>query len=84
MTTTLTETLTDRLWKEAYRYMGDPVSRILKEAARDREAQSELYGAACRGLNYVENSEKELGATIDCGDALRAAIARARKAEAAA
>ncbi len=41
--------------------------------------ERELLAAARRGLRFIENSESELGITLDGGDALRAAIASAEK-----
>lgn len=40
-------------------------------------AAPELLAAAQKALNYVANTEGELGITLDSGDALRAAIAKA-------
>lgn len=34
-----------------------------------------LREAAQKALNYIENTEGELGITLDCGDTLRAALA---------
>jgi hypothetical protein len=46
-------------------------------AERVRQAAPELLAAAKRALNYIENTEGELGITLDSGNALRAAIAKA-------
>lgn len=40
-------------------------------------AAPELLEAAQKALNYIANTESELGVTLDSGDALRAAIAKA-------
>jgi hypothetical protein len=41
-------------------------------------AAPELYEAAVRALNYIENTEGELDIKLDTGVFLRAAIAKAR------
>lgn len=41
--------------------------------------ENELLAAARLGLRFIENSESELGITLDSGDALRSAIANAEK-----
>lgn len=46
--------------------------RTRAEAAEAREAK--LREAGCKALNYITNTENELGMTLDCGDALRAAL----------
>lgn len=43
-----------------------------------REQVGDLMDAAERALNYIANTESELGITLDSGDTLRAAIAKAR------
>lgn len=45
--------------------------------ARLMAASPDLLEAAKRALNFIENTEAEHGITLDSGDALRAAIARA-------
>ena len=45
--------------------------------ARLISAAPELLEAAQKALNYIANTESELGVTLDSGDALRAAIAKA-------
>jgi len=40
-------------------------------------AAPELLEAARKSLNYIENTENELGITLTSGDALRSAIAKA-------
>lgn len=40
-------------------------------------SHAELLAAAKRALNFIANTEGELGITLDSGDALRAAIAKA-------
>ncbi len=42
-----------------------------------REQVCDLMDAAERALNYIANTESELGITLDSGDMLRAAIAKA-------
>lgn len=39
-------------------------------------AAPELLEAAQKALNYISNTESELGITLDSGDALRAALAK--------
>jgi hypothetical protein len=51
------------------------VAAALRSAAA-REAA--LVEAGRRALNYLENTESELGMTIDSADALRAALAAAK------
>lgn len=45
--------------------------------ARLIAAAPELLEAAQKALNYIANTESELGITLDSGDALRAAVAKA-------
>ena len=45
--------------------------------ARLIAAAPELLEAAQKALNYIANTESELGVTLDSGDALRAAVAKA-------
>ena len=40
-------------------------------------AAPELLEAAQKALNYIANTESELGVTLESGDALRAAVAKA-------
>lgn len=40
-------------------------------------AASELLASAKKALNFIENTESEMGETLGSGDALRAAIAKA-------
>jgi hypothetical protein len=44
-------------------------------ACWDRSMSDALKTAAQKALNYIENTEGELGMTLSCGDALRAALA---------
>lgn len=44
---------------------------------RVRELNADLLEAAKTALNYITNTESELGITLDSGDALRAAIRKA-------
>lgn len=44
---------------------------------KDKDVIRDLLAAARKALNFVENTESELGVTLDSGDALRAAIAKA-------
>lgn len=41
-------------------------------------AAPDLYAAAEKALNYIANTEGEFGVTLNSGDALRAALAKAR------
>lgn len=43
--------------------------------AMPRNDERKLVEAAQRALNYIENTEGELGITLECGDALRTALA---------
>jgi len=45
---------------------------------RIREAAPELLAAAERALNFITNTEGEMGEALESGDMLRAAIAKAR------
>lgn len=45
--------------------------------ARLIAASPDLLEAAVKALNFIANTETELGITLDSGDALRAAIAKA-------
>ena len=45
--------------------------------ARLIAAAPDLLDALFRTLNYIENTETELGILLGCGDAARAAIAKA-------
>jgi hypothetical protein len=47
------------------------------ELAELRSQNTELLQAAQRALNYIANTEGELGITLESGDMLRAAIAKA-------
>ena len=42
---------------------------------------SEMRAALLKCLNYIENTESELGITLPCGDAARLALSRAYWAE---
>lgn len=55
--------------------------RINPDGPEAAEVIKELYEAAVRALNYIENTEDELGITLDTGGFLRAAIAKARGEE---
>lgn len=44
-------------------------------ACWDRSMSDALKTAAQKALNYIENTEGELGMTLSCGDALRSALA---------
>lgn len=44
---------------------------------RVMDAAPDLLSAAQKALNFIENTEGEMGERLSCGDALRAAIARA-------
>jgi hypothetical protein len=44
-------------------------------ACWDRSMSDALKTAAKKALNYIENTEGELGMTLSCGDALRSALA---------
>lgn len=46
--------------------------------ARLIAAAPDLLAAAERALNYITNTEGEMGETLESGDMLRAAIAKAR------
>lgn len=41
-----------------------------------RASDDGLFSAARQALNYIENTESELGITLYCGNDLRAAIAK--------
>ena len=41
-------------------------------------AAPDLYAALERTLNFIANTESEMGETLPCGDVARAAIAKAR------
>lgn len=41
-------------------------------------AAPELYEALSDCLNYIANTESELGITLSCGQSVRAALAKAR------
>lgn len=51
--------------------------RELRANARLIAAAPEIYEAATKALNYIENTEGELGITLQSGEALRAALAKA-------
>lgn len=42
------------------------------------EIMADLYAALERALNFIANTESEMGETLPCGDAARAAIDKAR------
>lgn len=46
--------------------------------ARLTSAAPDLYAALERAENYIANTESELGLTLPCGDAARAALAKAK------
>jgi len=46
---------------------------VCTEAADTIEA---MQAALKRALNYIQNTEGELGITLDCGDAVRAVLER--------
>lgn len=46
--------------------------------SEDIDVIRDLLAAACKALNYIMNTEYELGIALDSGDALRAAITKAR------
>jgi hypothetical protein len=52
-------------------------------ACWDRSMSDALKTAAQKALNYIENTEGELGMTLSCGDALRAALAACTEPQAA-
>lgn len=56
-------------------YARDLVEAINSVAKGRRMPASDLTDAATKALNYIENTESELGITLSCGDALRAALA---------
>lgn len=63
--------------KELYVYQTGG-SLIIREAdARLIAAAPELLEAAKKALNFIANTESELGIELDCGDSLRSAIAKA-------
>ncbi len=41
-------------------------------------AAPDLYAALEKALNFITNTESEMGETLPCGDAARAALAKAR------
>ena len=41
-------------------------------------AAPDLYSALEKALNFITNTESEMGETLPCGDAARAALAKAR------
>jgi hypothetical protein len=43
-------------------------------ACWDRDKPDALKSAALKALNYIENTENELGIKLSCGDALREAL----------
>lgn len=47
--------------------------RLASTAELEREIAA-LRGAGAKALNYITNTEGELGITLDCGDALRNAL----------
>lgn len=51
--------------------------RFITRAENAEDRAAELAKALERCLNYIENTEGELGITLDCGDKARAAIAKA-------
>jgi len=49
-----------------------------EDCARLIAAAPDLLAAAEKALNFIANTERELGITLDSGDAIRAAIAKAK------
>ncbi len=49
------------------------------ERDRLREVNAALLEALKKALNFIKNTEQELGITLDSGDAARAAIAKATR-----
>lgn len=41
-------------------------------------AAPDMYEACTKALNYIQNTEREFGITLSSGDALRAALTKAR------
>ena len=51
--------------------------RLAEANANLIAAAPDLYDALDRCLNFIENTEGEIGATLECGDKARAALAKA-------
>jgi hypothetical protein len=49
-----------------------------KANARLIAAAPDLLAAAKRALNFIENTESEMGCSLESGEQLRAAIAKAK------
>ena len=56
--------------------LADEVKRIAE--AHLIAAAPDLYAALEKALNFITNTESEMGETLPCGDAARAALAKAR------
>lgn len=78
------ELVVDVLWPSIQRSSADSVQPAMSEgqywtnqlnACWDRSMSDALKTAAKKALNYIENTEGELGMTLSCGDALRSALA---------
>ena len=72
-----------RCWQVSDEY--DAVCNNQFCCARESEANAhliaaapDLYAALHKALNFIENTEGELGVTLDSGDAARAALRKAR------
>jgi hypothetical protein len=66
--------------------ISSPLAKVVNRKTWSFEAEAnahlisaapELYEAAARALNYIGNTESELGIKLECGDLLRAALAKA-------
>lgn len=66
-------------WLEYETVWGMIEARCVVRDANDRliAAAPELLEAALKALNFIENTESEMGEALSSGDSLRAAIAKA-------
>ncbi len=55
----------------------EKVSELATSTSGEVIKNDNLLAAAILALNYITNTESEFGITLKCGDALRAAIAKA-------
>lgn len=59
----------------------ESIEKEMEQNAKLISAAPDLLDAAKRALNYIENTEGELGITLNSGDMLRASIAKATGTE---
>jgi hypothetical protein len=67
----------DRETLEALDYAHQSEEALLIRAHAAEDLAAELVEACRKALNYIANSEGEFGITLESGDALRDAIAKA-------